>query len=200
MRRSTSTPAECWTSSRPAISSSTPIHTARRGNSGGWRSYRSSPPRSGAASPRRRPGVEPFQLPAGANRSRSRSPAGDHHTDSVRTKHSRARRLQPSGHYVEVPGPRARSRHGDPAHDGEPGQDARRGEGRGTLAVGRSADISLLELRAGEYLFCDGNAGNTLPGKQLLIRGLPSRAGPRSGVAEIPELRPWRVHHLPEGT
>lgn len=56
---------------------------------------------------------------------------------------------------------------------------------RGTLKVGMPADISVLELQKGNFVFFDGKAGNTLSGDWLLVprltlkNGLPITAQPR---------------------
>lgn len=50
-------------------------------------------------------------------------------------------------------------------------------ERRGSLEVGMSADISILELTDGNFLFSDGKAGNTLEGKQLLVPKMTLKRG-----------------------
>jgi dihydroorotase len=48
---------------------------------------------------------------------------------------------------------------------------------RGALRVGMLADISIFEIKQGEFLFTDGKAGNTLEGKQLLVPKLTLKSG-----------------------
>lgn len=48
---------------------------------------------------------------------------------------------------------------------------------RGSLRVGMPADISLLELTEGDFLFFDGKAGNILRGKLLLVPKLTIKSG-----------------------
>lgn len=50
-------------------------------------------------------------------------------------------------------------------------------ERRGSLRQGMVADISLLELEEGEYVFSDGTAGNILEGEQLLVPQLTLKGG-----------------------
>lgn len=50
-------------------------------------------------------------------------------------------------------------------------------ERRGSLEVGRPADVSILELTKGNFLFSDGKAGNTLEGKLLLVPKLTLKRG-----------------------
>jgi dihydroorotase len=50
-------------------------------------------------------------------------------------------------------------------------------EKRGSLEVGMSADVSILELTEGDFLFSDGKAGNTLEGKLLLVPKLTLKRG-----------------------
>jgi dihydroorotase len=72
---------------------------------------------------------------------------------------------------------------------------------RGSLAVGRVADLSLLELREGDYLFFDGNAGNTLAGKQLLIPRITIKGG--TEIRTAPRFRnyvPGESITFPKGT
>jgi len=48
---------------------------------------------------------------------------------------------------------------------------------RGSLKVGMPADVSLLQLTEGDFLFFDGKAGNTLGGKFLLTPKITLKAG-----------------------
>ena len=48
---------------------------------------------------------------------------------------------------------------------------------RGSLKQGMPADISLFELKEGNFLFSDGMAGNTLQGKFLLVPKLTIKSG-----------------------
>lgn len=48
---------------------------------------------------------------------------------------------------------------------------------RGSLEVSRPADISILELKEGNFLFSDGKAGNTLNGTQLIVPKLTIKKG-----------------------
>jgi dihydroorotase len=48
---------------------------------------------------------------------------------------------------------------------------------RGSLNVGNPADISLLELTTGDFVFSDGTAGNTLQGEHLLVPKLTLKGG-----------------------
>ena len=50
-------------------------------------------------------------------------------------------------------------------------------ERKGSLKVGMEADVSLFELREGEYVFSDGTAGNVLEGEQLLVPRLTLKGG-----------------------
>jgi dihydroorotase len=47
----------------------------------------------------------------------------------------------------------------------------------GSLKVGRKADISLLQINKGEYVFSDGAAGNIMEGNQLLVPRLTLKEG-----------------------
>jgi dihydroorotase len=67
-------------------------------------------------------------------------------------------------------------------------------ERRGSLEVGRPADVSILELTEGNFLFSDGKAGNTLEGKQLLTPKLTLKRG-----VEI-EARPRFKNYIPGET
>lgn len=48
---------------------------------------------------------------------------------------------------------------------------------RGSLEVSRPADISILELKKGNFIFSDGKAGNTLNGTQLIVPKLTIKRG-----------------------
>ena len=48
---------------------------------------------------------------------------------------------------------------------------------RGSLRVGMPADVTVLELTEGNFLFSDGEAGNTLKGKHLLVPKLTLKSG-----------------------
>lgn len=54
---------------------------------------------------------------------------------------------------------------------------------KGSLKVGMPADISLLEMTEGDFLFSDGKAGNTLNGKLQLVPKLTLK----SGIKIIPQ-------------
>jgi len=48
---------------------------------------------------------------------------------------------------------------------------------RGNLRIGTTADITILELTEGDFLFSDGKAGNSLKGKHLLVPKFTIKAG-----------------------
>jgi dihydroorotase len=48
---------------------------------------------------------------------------------------------------------------------------------RGTLHIGRAADISVIEIKEGDYLFSDGKAGNTLSGRQIIEPKIVLKSG-----------------------
>ncbi len=50
-------------------------------------------------------------------------------------------------------------------------------ERRGSLEVGKPADISILGLKEGDFMFSDGKAGNTLKAKRLLVPKLTLKGG-----------------------
>ena len=60
-------------------------------------------------------------------------------------------------------------------------------KGRGSLRVGIPADITILELTEGDFLFTDGLAGNMLKGKLLLVPKLTIKHGVE--IATRPRFR-----------
>jgi dihydroorotase len=72
---------------------------------------------------------------------------------------------------------------------------------RGTLNVNQAADISVIEIKEGDYLFSDGNAGNTLSGKHLIEPKVTLKSG--AEIAAKPRFRnfvPGEQIHFPKGT
>ena len=48
---------------------------------------------------------------------------------------------------------------------------------RGSLRIGMPADVSLLELTEGDFIFADGIAGKTFKGDRLLVPKLTLKSG-----------------------
>ena len=61
---------------------------------------------------------------------------------------------------------------------------------RGSLRIGMPADISIMEMTEGDFLFSDGKGGNTLQGKLLLVPKLTLKSGVEIAPQPIGSFKP----------